>query len=65
MGKRETFSGALSCACGSKGQGMYEENENPAHNNWNLETKIISVSELFSLKSGKISCNSCGENLKN
>ena len=59
MAKRETYHAAIKCDCGNTGQAQYREVENPAHNNWNLDTKILMVPKGFSIIQGDIVCD-CG-----
>ncbi len=60
MAKRETYTAAVTCDCGSGGQGQFSEVENLVYNNRQLETKILMVPEGFSIRSNKIHCNNCG-----
>ncbi len=63
MPKTEQYTGAIKCKCGQSGTATYEENENPVHHQGRLDTRLIMVSEGFSIRAGKAFCDSCGSEL--
>lgn len=65
MAKMETLERTLTCACGAAGAASWQETENPAHNNWRIDTTALNVQGPFLLKQGdaesaKFTCQNCG-----
>ncbi|WP_148648425.1 hypothetical protein [Sphingobium cupriresistens] len=65
MAKMETLEREITCACGIKGSAWWQETENPAHNNWKIDSTEVNIAGPFHLNGGhaesaKFTCQNCG-----
>lgn len=64
MAKMERLGRTLNCECGNEGFAVWSETENPAYNNWKIDSTPIAVNGDFEVEgqaeNATYTCSRCG-----
>ncbi len=65
MAKREQYVAIIECkGCRAKAEAEFDEVENPAHNNWDLDQSVTSVGPPLQIENGRVVCGECGSDIR-